>query len=169
MAYPETPWRARLRPASFRGAGFKVEQDTRQGGRRVALHEFPKRDTPYAEDMGRAAKRVTISAYCIGPYYLDDRDALITALEQEGSGLLIHPSLGEETVVCVGYNVTEERTHGGYCALEINFVEAGEAADTVLQDDTASQGTTKATSAKSAATSSAQSQLETSDTWTIEA
>ena len=32
---------------------FYVEIASKSGGRRTAFHQFPKRDTPYAEDMGR--------------------------------------------------------------------------------------------------------------------
>ena len=42
-----------LRPASFRGVAFEVESHSESGGRRVELHEYPLRDTPYAEDLGK--------------------------------------------------------------------------------------------------------------------
>ena len=44
-----------LRPASFRGVAFEVESHSESGGRRIELHEYPLRDTPYAEDLGKKA------------------------------------------------------------------------------------------------------------------
>src|SRR6059058_5762319 len=108
MAVP--PWRLRLQPASYNGVTFHVETGMRAGGRRIALHEFPKRDTPYAEDMGRKAKRFTVSAYVIGPDFEDQRDALIAQFEREGSGRLVLPtSFDEKIVVVENYSVTENR------------------------------------------------------------
>jgi prophage DNA circulation protein len=123
-------WRDRLVPASFRGAEFKVEQGARAGGRRTVLHEFPKKDTPYAEDMGRRGKRFIVAAYIIG-FGLDDytqaRDELIAAMEQEGSGLLIHPTLGEFIVNPGDYSCNESRERGNMAEFELSFVEAGQA------------------------------------------
>ena len=127
------PWRQRLRPASFRGATFHVEVDGKASGRRVALHEYPKRDTPYAEDMGRRARRHTIEGYVImSPRqqdYTQERDALVRALETEGPGTLVHPSIGTEQVVCDQFSCTETRERGGYCAFQMLFIEAGEPGD----------------------------------------
>ena len=51
-------WRSKWMPAKFRNARFHVESAVRESGRRIVSHEFPKRDVPYAEDMGRRAARV---------------------------------------------------------------------------------------------------------------
>lgn len=121
-----SPWRMRLQPASYNGVAFHVETGMRAGGRRIALHEFPKRDTPYAEDMGRKAKRFTVQAYVIGPDYEDQRDALIAQFEKEGSGRLVLPtSFDDKTVVVENYSITENRQRGGYAEMSITFVEAG--------------------------------------------
>jgi len=119
-------WFDYLRPASFRGAQFHVETGGKRGGRRNVTHEFPKRDDPYAEDMGRRARRWTISAYVIGDDYADRRDDLIDACEQEGPGLLVHPTIGEEQVVCDYYHVVESRERGRMAEIEMQFTEAGQ-------------------------------------------
>jgi prophage DNA circulation protein len=63
---PNTPpWRKRLRTASFKGALFHVEQQGRSSGRRIVEHEYPRRDMPYAEDMGRHALRYQMTGYVI--------------------------------------------------------------------------------------------------------
>lgn len=92
------------------------------------MHEYPKRDVPYAEDMGRRARAFTVSGYLIGPNYLGPRDRLIAALEAEGAGVLVHPTMGEMSVVCDRFSVSETRQRGGFCVFEMVFVEAGAAA-----------------------------------------
>lgn len=136
MAAP--PYQARLRPASFRGAQFHVEASTRTSGRRTVLHEFPHRDDPYTEDLGRRARRWQITAYVIGGRaqafdfdYVQARDALIAACEQEGAGLLIHPTLPEMLVVCEMESCSEVRREGNIARFELTFFEAGSAPNNV--------------------------------------
>ncbi|HAW0191952.1 TPA: DNA circularization protein, partial [Escherichia coli] len=88
-------WRDNLYDASFRGVPFSVESDEGSFGRRVQVHEYPNRDKPYTEDLGRATRRLTINAYLVGDDYAEQRDRLITAIETAGPGTLIHPQFGE--------------------------------------------------------------------------
>ncbi|MET3995998.1 hypothetical protein ABID65_007670 [Bradyrhizobium sp. S3.9.2] len=125
----KNPWRDRWQQAAFRGAPFFVETGGQGGGRRVTMHEYPKRNTPYAEDMGKRANRYTVQGYLIGPDYLSLRDALITALEKDGPGMLRLPlpyKMQDVKVMVQGYSITEARERGGMCAIEMDFVEYGD-------------------------------------------
>ena len=153
MAYPYQPWRAALLPASFAGAEFHVEVGGQSGGRRVAEHEYPKEDTPFGEDMGRKARRWQITGYCIGPDYLDGRDAVIEACEAEGPSVLVHPSLGEQIVHCDSYAMSESRERGGYAQFEMMFLEAGQNPDASATSDTSAQATSAASASNDAAAS----------------
>src|SRR6516165_12184471 len=100
-------WRLRMRQASFKGAAFHVETQGRVSGRRTVLHEYPKLDIPYAEDLGRHAVRYQVTGYVIQrwaprpgdpqsfgnmPYNYDEaRDNLLRALEDTGPGRLVDP------------------------------------------------------------------------------
>lgn len=123
------PWRDSYRVASFRDATFHTETDSRTSGRRRVDHLYPKRNIPYSEDMGRAAKQFTIRGYLIGPNYLDLKDRLIAALEEDGPGTLCVPLPYRPDVtieVMSGpYTVMERRELGGYCEIEMDFSEAG--------------------------------------------
>jgi prophage DNA circulation protein len=119
-------WRARLRRASFRGAAFFVDDVARGTGRRLVNHEFPARDIPYSEDLGRKQRTWTFSAYCIGQTYQSDYDALVKACEQAGPGTLIHPNIGSVQATCETGTFTERRDSGGYVAVTLNFFEAGQ-------------------------------------------
>lgn len=120
-------WRFSLQPASFRGVPFKVSEDEATVGRRVNTQEFPLRDIPYTQDMGRKARRYSISAYVIGNDFMAQRDRLLTALEQRGSGTLIHPFYGTLTVNVDGeIKPRHSRENGGMCEIPLQFVEAGQ-------------------------------------------
>jgi hypothetical protein len=122
------PWRDKWQTALFRDAMFFVEVGARAGGRRVALHTYPKRNDPYAEDMGRAPNRFLVQGYLIGQVYLDLRDNLITALEKDGPGMLRLPlpyMMRDVQVMVQQYSVAEHRERGGFCTVDMEFVEYG--------------------------------------------
>src|SRR5262252_10831702 len=95
------PWRNKLLPAHFDNKLFHVEAGTRESGRRIVTHEFPKKDYPYSEDMGRRAKEFSVRGYCV--QYVTDanklfqrdytvpRDDLETRLQTGGPGTLQLP------------------------------------------------------------------------------
>lgn len=117
----------RLQPASFRGVAFKVDSDDLQVGRRTVLHEYPGRDTPSVEDMGRETREYAISAYLIGPDFIAERDRLIEALEQAGPGELVSPWYGRTNVVVMGkQRISHSKADGGMCVVSFTFVESGE-------------------------------------------
>lgn len=121
-------WRRSLRRASFRGAAFLVNTSDHETGRRAVTHEFPGRDVPYTEDLGRKARTHAVEAYVLGPDYMPARDALLQACEAEGPGRLITPWTGEAMVICTGCRLRESRADGGMATFSLTFAEAGEAA-----------------------------------------
>jgi prophage DNA circulation protein len=135
-------WRERLGPASFNGVEFHCELQVRASGRRIAHHQFPKRDLPYSEDMGREERTFTIGAYVIGSNYVKQRDKFVDQLEIEGPGYLVLPTQlerGSPRVVVGHYSVSERRERGGYAEFEILFIEAGKDITTAVIGDTQSQ------------------------------
>lgn len=137
-------WKLNLQPATFNGVEFHVEVGNRTSGRRIAMHEFPKKDIPYAEDMGRRAKVFMVVGYLIGPDFQSQRDALIVELERETNGSLVLPTSFDEKIVVVDrYSITERRERGGYAEVEMVFVEAGQDPSTQVTSNT--QATVKNT------------------------
>jgi len=131
-ANPKATWRKRMRPASFAGARFHVEQQSRASGMRTVVHEYPKRNEPFAEIMGKHAVRYQVTGYCIGPEYHLEKEQLIGVLERPEAGALVDPYMPTQTLTCVceRYSVTETRERGGYCTFEMSFVEVGKAGNT---------------------------------------
>src|SRR5262252_122573 len=129
------PWRSKFLPANFDGALFHVEAGSRESGRRIVTHEFPKKDLPYSEDMGRRAIEFSVRGYFIqfvtdanALYqrdYTTPRDTLMDRLEQGDAGTLQLPFQRPLTVVCTRYRMSEEARIGGYVAFDMTFVELG--------------------------------------------
>ena len=115
-----------LRSASFRGVSFSVSEAEYNAGRRTALHEYPKRDVPYVEDMGRATRTYTLTALIVGTDYITRTKALMTALEKPGAGRLVHPWLGELSVIATAVGAAKFDTALGMSSVSLTFVEAGE-------------------------------------------
>ena len=118
-------WRDRFRLASFRGVPFHVAEAAGEYGRRYQHHEYPQRDTPYAEDLGRAQRKWALTGYVVGPHYMGTRDRLLAACEKAGPGKLVHPYLGELQVVCDSVRYRESNDEGGMCRFELAFAEPG--------------------------------------------
>lgn len=130
-------WKRQLREATFRGVSFRVDQHTASFGRRIVDHEFPLRDEPYTEDLGRKQRVFSVTGYILGLDYMKDRDRLISACEQEGPGSLVHPFFGTKNVECVSLEVSERKDGGGYCEVSLTFHETARKAlsmDTISID-----------------------------------
>jgi hypothetical protein len=142
------PWRDALLHAMFDGVPFYVESGARESGRRTVVHEFPKRDTPYSEDMGQRAVEYTVRGYVIcfvsdaGPLdiaslkmrdYRIARDRLQMRLDAGGEGILQLPYMARalagpvltKTMVCTRYRMTEEDRFGGYAVFDMTFADCG--------------------------------------------
>lgn len=119
-------WRNNLKPASFKGVQFFIEDIDLSGGRRVASFEFPKLDTPSTEDLGKKQKTITVNGYILGDDYLEKSNELLNACEgDEKPGTLIHPFRGEIQVRCQDIKIRETSKDGGIAFVSISFIEAG--------------------------------------------
>ena len=119
-------WRERLRPASFRGVPFFVDGSQFTSGRRVVFHEYPDRDDPYSEDMGKVGKTWKVEGHILGVDYDKIKKKLIKACEEEGSGELIHPYYGTLKVNCGAISIDEDTKEGGIAKVSFQFYESGD-------------------------------------------
>ncbi len=124
-------WRDRLLPASYRGVPFFVAQADDTGGRDVVVHQFPQRDQPLVEDVGRSLREYRIDAYVIGENYDLQLEDLRRACERPGLGypvrvgsILVHPYRGPLEVICRGFDIRQTEDVGRFARLRLTFVEA---------------------------------------------
>ena len=150
---PARSFFSNLREASFRGARFEVDDVEASGGRRVVLHEYPLRDTPYSEDLGRRAREFSVRGYIVQGRtydYASARADVLKALEAYGPGELVHPWHGEVNVVVDDYRLRESMERGGLLELDIRFREAGQLTNPTASADTARGVASAASSARQA-------------------
>lgn len=120
-------WTDDLLPASLDGVRFLYREVASTVGRRKIVHQFPGRDEPYNEDMGREARRFDISAFVIGDTYMRERDVLRDMIEKkDGTFTFVHPYWGDMRVqILEPARFIERDDRGRYC--EISPLVLGEA------------------------------------------
>lgn len=117
-------WREKQGAARFRGVPFFVDSAEQAGGRQTVVHEFPfAKGAPFTEDLGLKPRPFSVEGYVLGDDYEAARDSLLTALETEGSGELVHPYLGTRRVAVVNYRLRQGRDAGGLAQFTIEFQE----------------------------------------------
>lgn len=120
-------WLATLWRASFKGVSFWVERDAEIPGRRIAVHRFPMRDTPYLEDMGEDVRRFSVTAYVASDTADTEATALVAAIAAKGAGTLVLPTHGPLTVRALPGRRDRSKDSHGYIAFELEFIREGAA------------------------------------------
>ena len=144
-------WRDNLLPASFRGVEFGVEDsEHKAGGRRIALHEYPGQDNPYAEDLGEITKTFSIDGFLVGDDYLARGERLIEACNMPGPGELVHPYRGSRNVVCHDITETVRTREGRMARYSMSFTQAGESQFPSARANTADRTRTRTAPAREA-------------------
>jgi prophage DNA circulation protein len=116
-------WRDRKQGASFRGVPFLVDTDSVPVGRRTQLHEFPQRDQPFVEDLGRRTRQYKFTGFVAGDDFLAQRDRLLTALDTPGAGELVHPWFGRLTVTAGECELSHARNELGMARFNLVFID----------------------------------------------
>jgi len=124
---------ASLRRASFGGVPFGVLAGDGHFGRRQAVHEYPFRDTPWVEDLGRSARRINVIGFIVeddkisgGADVIIQRDRLLEVAESSAQATLVHPTYGTMQVALLEISVSEKWDEGCYFEIAFSFIQAGE-------------------------------------------
>jgi prophage DNA circulation protein len=146
-----------LVPASIGGVPFGVVGNESTFGRRIALHQYPFRDTPWPEDIGRLARTFEVSGFLLendliyqGGSVIDQRDALVEVAETPGPITLMHPTFGEVSVAIYSISIREQWDNGQYFEISLSCVEAGEREFPSIDSDTGAEVDSAADDADSA-------------------
>lgn len=121
-----------LREASYEGIRFDVDSATLSFGRRTVTHEFPQRDAPYVEDLGKATRQFSIQGFIVGDDFIDRSKRLIDKIESQvgtdrraNHGKLVHPWLGSLEVTPIDNpSITYDKAKR-ICTFTLTFLEAG--------------------------------------------
>ena len=119
-------WRDRYTQGSFRGVKFFTRSHSTQVGQRRAIYEIPLDSTgARSVDLGRKPRRFRITASLLGDNADLDAKALMTALEQPGPGLLVHPRFGSVMVLPGdSISIDEDTTKGGELTVSFEATES---------------------------------------------
>ncbi|WP_051183015.1 DNA circularization protein [Desulfocurvibacter africanus] len=116
-----------LQPASFRNVRFLVDSSERKGGRRAVVHEYPQRDESYVEDLGRKARTFSVRAYFVGADAKEQSEAFLAACEEKGPARLELPWRTSLMAVCTEFSEGVSLKEWRFVAVDLTFVQAGEA------------------------------------------
>lgn len=142
--------------ASFRARPFFVEVVELSTGRRLVVHEFPLRDDPFVEDLGRRARKFKVDGFLIGDDYLAQKTSLLDALEAKGPGELVLPYYDTKRAIGETASVRESRAEGGFAVVSVEFTETPlQAPVPVIVDD----GARKVSDSADAAATAVDAQL----------
>lgn len=114
-------WRDQMLPASFRGISFLIPQASVPIGMKGQLHEFPQRDEPYFEQLGKQSQVHRLVCWIIGDDCFERRDKFMEAIQTPGPGELVHPWLGRMQVKAGEGELTHDFNAGGMAAFEVTF------------------------------------------------
>lgn len=106
-------WKDDYQDGSFRGVPIKVRVSSSGGGRRLAVHQFPRKEETEHEDLGLKDVAFRLSGYVLGDDYNIQRDNLEAALSAYGPGRLILPLRGSILVSVDTYQINESADRGG--------------------------------------------------------
>ncbi|MFL1477450.1 DNA circularization protein [Pseudomonas grimontii] len=117
----ERTWRDELLPASFRGISFLIPQASVPVGMKGQLHEFPQRDDPYFEQLGKQSQVHRLTIWIIGDDCFERRDKFLEAIQTPGAGELVHPWLGRMQVKAGEAELTHDYQQGGMVSMLVTF------------------------------------------------
>lgn len=112
-------------PASYKGVPFSAMDVQSEHGRRGHSGEFPfGEDVAYA-DLGRKARKYSISGRFVENNHILAAAALIAVCETPGPGLLMHPTRGLIQVACTSLRVRDNPLENqGVTEIDMEFIEA---------------------------------------------
>jgi hypothetical protein len=117
---------------SFRGFPFLISRERKPGGQRGPLHEYPDRDVPYFEGLGRKAKQFELAIYFIG--IPEDPSGATADIQADGfeslllggkPGPLMLPGFKREQVWARSWERERSADKAGWVSFQVTFVEAG--------------------------------------------
>lgn len=121
-------WYQQLSPGSWRGLPFVLDNTPTKTGRRIALHEYPYKDSVWPEDLGKLPRHIQVSAFLVGDDCYSQKKAMIAACEQQGAGTLVHPTLGSMQVYLLSFQTVDRRDRGRYVEVDFEFIDAASTA-----------------------------------------
>lgn len=121
-------WYNNLQTASYKSVAFDVLAIDDRNEKALAEHARPFVNGIDLEDMGTQARQCQVSAVYYGLGFDSKLVELMSALEEPGAGVLVHPIFGRmQNMIAASWSFHVEADMVNYVALDITFREATEA------------------------------------------
>lgn len=130
----DAPFFRDLRTASWRNVPFGVEEEEGTAGRKNVVHNYPDRDLPWVEDMGKQGPVLRLTGFLVeggGDYggtgsVLSQRERMLKAVETAGDGELVHPTMGHFLdMALLDFHHEAVKDQGGVIRLRFTFMRSG--------------------------------------------
>jgi len=112
-----------IRQASYKGVPFKFFWVEDEISRALVRHEYPHRPGADLEDQGRHPRVCTLPVVFFREDYPDGMNALLTAIEEDGSGEFIHPVFGAWHANVEAGRLRHVGDIHNYATMSLTFVE----------------------------------------------
>lgn len=109
--------------ASYRNVTFYFISSNYTGGHKSVTHKYVGSDKSFNEQLGLQPKEFDLSIVISGSDYLVRKQALISALEESGTGVLTLPLFGQLLVKPKTWNFSENISKFGLLEGNITFIE----------------------------------------------
>ena len=124
-------------PASFKGVPFFVHNETKEAGRKIAVHEYPGSDVRFVEDLGELPDIFRINGFVGGDdNWVDDFRRLETVLKNKEEGTLELTSFGIVKVKAESYTATQSQRSIGEISFNVTFLITTDRPSPVLSPNT---------------------------------
>lgn len=118
------PWMERILDGKLGDAPFNIKSARGGGGARLQLTEFPLRDEPDIERLGKKTTEKSFDCFVVGLDYMEKRDALLAELDKQETQTLVHPYIGTLKVEIQSYTYDESTDEGGMARFSITWLPA---------------------------------------------
>lgn len=122
-------WATTLLTASFRGVTFDCLSTANSRAKALAVQQSPYANFADIDDMGNDPRKISLKALLAGDDYENYLTQLTIALDMQGSGELIHPTLGTVQAHVVDYSINHDTDTVDGCYIDINFMLASSNSD----------------------------------------
>jgi|GEM_PF-1935655 len=107
---------------SYKGAEFRIKSSSVKGGAKLIKHKLPNSSKQNMENLGPDERSYSFTAFISEPNYTQKKNKLLAALEQGGTGLLVHPFFGNiENIVASSWSLVEDMTSIGEASFSLSF------------------------------------------------
>ncbi|ODS09755.1 DNA circularization N-terminal domain-containing protein [Vibrio scophthalmi] len=117
-------WEKQYEHAQWNGHKLNILSVSIDGGKRLQVSELPYVDLPDIKVMGSKAKKFSFELVFVGSRSLIESNAFLASIEQEPTGTLEHPWLGELSLVYETFSESIS-TKKGVVILSLGFVAEG--------------------------------------------